>query len=665
VGNKTKRLEESVVSFILNIDRKIMCGIAGVVNLQNMPIQGLSVSLEVMNKLQAHRGPDGSNTWMHESGQAGFAHRRLSIIDIETGAQPMTNEAGNTICYNGEIYNYIELRKELHSYNFRTNSDTEVILAAYERWGLDCVNHLRGMFSFALWDEKTRSVFCARDRFGIKPFYYSIVGQNFYFASEAKSLLPFLPGIETNVNALKEYLFFQLCIGESTLFEGVKELPPAHRILIKNSTPQIERYWEVYYNLDFDRTSKYFSEKLHELIIDSIKVHTRSDVPIGSYISGGIDSGIVASVASRFGNSDQAQLAFTGKFSYGDLYDESYYAKKVAEKANLTLHEVDITSNDFIDSIRKIIYHLDYPVAGPGSFAQYHVSQLAAKHRKVVLGGQGGDEIFGGYTRYLIAYFEQCIKGAIDNTLNSGNFVVTYESIIPNLVSLKNYKPLLKEFFKDGLFQPIDERYFRLINRAPDLKDEINWDILGNYSPFEAFSRIFNCNNVGKESYFDKMTHFDFKTLLPALLQVEDRMSMAHGLESRVPFLDHPLVEFAATMPADVKFKDGTLKKILTNTMQNELPKEVLDRKDKMGFPVPLNDWMKSELKEFISDIFTSQASKGRAYFNQAEIMKGLGGEGQFGRKIWGLLSLELWHQEFHDKSASYKKMLNQTVLTK
>jgi asparagine synthase (glutamine-hydrolysing) len=636
-----------------------MCGIAGIVNLNNQQVPKLSSSLELMNTIQAHRGPDGHRIWVHPAGHTGFAHRRLSIIDIETGAQPMTNAGGNTICYNGEIYNYIELRKELSGYDFRTHSDTEVILAAYEKWGEDCVNHLRGMFSFAIWDEKKGHVFCARDRFGIKPFYYTQQGNVFYFASEAKTLLPFLPEIRTNVNALKDYLFFQLCVGESTLFEGVKELPPAHSAILKNGNAQIRRYWEVYYNLDFDHTSKYFSEKLEALIYDSVQVHTRSDVPIGSYVSGGIDSGIVASVASKFRDDGKEQLAFTGKFSYGELYDESFYARKLAEKANIQLYEVDITSQDFIDSIQKVIYHLDYPVAGPGSFPQYHVSKLASKHRKVVLGGQGGDEIFGGYTRYLIAYFEQCIKGAIDNTLTSGNFVVTYESIIPNLVSLRNYKPLLKEFFREGLFESIDQRYFRLINRAPDLKGEVRWDDLGSYSPFESFSKIFNGSNVGKESYFDKMTHFDFKTLLPALLQVEDRMSMAHGLESRVPFLDHPLVEFAATMPADVKFKDGSLKKILTNTMQKELPQEILNRKDKMGFPVPLNDWMKTDLKEFIADIFGSEASKHRPFFNHDEIIKGLTSENQFGRKVWGLLSLELWHKEFHDKSAHYKNLFN------
>jgi asparagine synthase (glutamine-hydrolysing) len=280
----------------------------------------------------------------------------------------------------------------------------------------------------------------------------------------------------------------------------------------------------------------------------------------------------------------------------------------------------------------------------------------------VVLGGQGADEIFGGYVRYLLAYFEQCIQGAINGTLKNGNFIVTYESIIPNLVALQNYKPLIREFWREGLFESLDKRYYRLINRAPTLEKEINWDALGEYSPFETFSTIFHGKNVGKESYFDMMTHFDFKTLLPGLLQVEDRMSMAHGLESRVPFLDHEIVEFAATMPSDIKFKDGTLKKILLDVVDGDLPEIITARKNKMGFPVPLNEWFQGELKDFILDIFSSSQAKKRDYFNNKEIVNSLNNEPQFGRKLWGLFSLELWHREFHDKQAYYTQLRDKGV---
>jgi asparagine synthase (glutamine-hydrolysing) len=639
-----------------------MCGIAGMFSLNRDRVPGLDHCLHVMNEIQKHRGPDGQKRWRNEDESVGFAHQRLSIIDLSTGDQPMSDDYGNTICYNGEVYNYIELRKELSGYHFKTSSDTEVILAAYKKWGHDCVNHLRGMFSLAIWDEAKKELFIARDRFGIKPLYYTIQNKTLYFASEVKTLLPFIDKVEVDKTALKDYLYFQLYLGDYTLIQEIKELQPAHTMHIKDGQLSIKKYWEIYYNLNFGQDPKYFEEKLHDLIYESVKLHTRSDVPIGSYISGGIDSSIIASVASKTSQNKDPYLGFTGKFTYGDQYDESFYARKLADQAKIGLHEIDIDHNDFIDSIEKVIYHLDYPVAGPGSFPQYHVSKLAAQHRKVVLGGQGGDEIFGGYTRYLIAYFEQCIKGAIDNTLHNGNFVVTYESIIPNLVSLQNYKPLMKEFFKDGLFGPIDERYFRLINRAPDLKNEIKWDDLGGYKPFDSFTEIFNGKNVGKESYFDKMTHFDFKTLLPALLQVEDRMSMAHGLESRVPFLDHPLVEFAATMPADIKFKDGTLKMILTNTMRAELPNEILERKNKMGFPVPLNDWLGNELKDFVGDIFSSEKAKTRGYFNNKEILNGFKTESKFGRKVWGLLSLELWYRQFYDNHYEFKNKLKQTI---
>jgi asparagine synthase (glutamine-hydrolysing) len=634
-----------------------MCGIAGIHNLNLKAIPGLEGDLGLMNSIQRHRGPDDEGIYVHGKGHTGLAHRRLSIIDIAGGRQPMEDGLGRIICFNGEIYNYKELRSELSGWSFRTSSDTEVILAAYDRWGKDCVQHLRGMFAFAIWDERTGSLFCVRDRFGIKPFYYTSAGDDFRFASEAKTLLPFLPEIRTDVNALKDYLAFQLCLDGKTLFEGVHELLPGHSLTVRDGRLSIERYWEVYYQPDYDHTRKYFTDRLRELLLDSIRMHTRSDVPIGAYLSGGLDSSAVTAIASRNKEAGDDFMAFTGKFSHGELYDESMYARAVAQFCGITLFEADITSRDFLDSISKVIYHLDYPVAGPGSFPQYHVSKLAAQHRKVVLGGQGADEIFGGYVRYLLAYFEQCIKGAIDGTLKNGNYIVTYESIIPNLVALQNYKPLVSEFWRDGLFAPLDERYYRLINRAPTLEKEVNWEALGSYSPFDAFSEIFHGKNVDKKSYFDMMTHFDFKTLLPGLLQVEDRMSMAHGLESRVPFLDHAIVEFAATMPSDIKFKDGTLKKILLDAVDGDLPKLVTERKNKMGFPVPLNEWSRGDLKEFIHDLFSSRRAREREFFNNGEILKSLHNEPQFGRKLWGLLSLELWQREFHDRAPEFRAM--------
>jgi asparagine synthase (glutamine-hydrolysing) len=633
-----------------------MCGIAGALNLSLHPILDLEFRLKIMNNLQSHRGPDGEGVWQHPLTHVGFAHRRLSIIDLTTGNQPMHDEAGNWVTYNGEIYNYLELRTELGLEKFATSSDTEVILQAYRRWGVDCVNHFRGMFAFALWDEANQVLFCARDHFGIKPFYYTIVGHMFYFASEVKALLPFVQCIETDLDGLKDYLAFQFCLDGKTLFKDIRELLPAHSLRVINGSLEVRRYWEVYYDIDFDHTTQYFEQQLQALLAESVHLHLRSDVPIGAYLSGGLDSSIVASLASK--DSKQKFKGFTGKFSFSPDYDESNYAHTVAEWCNFKLYEVDITVSDFIENIRKVIYHLDYPVAGPGSFPQFMVSRLASRYRKVVLGGQGGDEIFGGYTRYLIAYFEQCIKAAIDGTMHNGNFIVTYESIIPNLIALRNYKPLLQEFWREGLFKPMDQRYFRLINRAPMLQDEVNWDLLNDYSPFETFQDIFNKNNVHKESYFDLMTHFDFKTLLPALLQVEDRVSMAHGLESRVPFLDHPLVELAATIPSSIKFEAGTMKHVLKNATRSVLPPLIVERKDKMGFPVPLTEWINGEARDFIFDIFSSQQALNRDIINNRRILDGLAHEPKFGRKVWGLLCLELWQQEFHDQENKFKQLI-------
>jgi asparagine synthase (glutamine-hydrolysing) len=271
-----------------------------------------------------------------------------------------------------------------------------------------------------------------------------------------------------------------------------------------------------------------------------------------------------------------------------------------------------------------------------------------------VLGGQGGDEIFGGYARYLVAYFEQCIKGAIEGTLHNGNYLVTYESIIPNLETLRQYKPMLREFWASGLFGERDDRYWRLVNRANTFGGILTPEVLDQKETFAEFKEIYWGSNVGKESYFDAMTHFDFKTLLPALLQVEDRMSMAHGVEARVPFLDHPLVEFAATIPADIKFKNGELKRLLKTVFSPRLPAAIRDRKDKMGFPVPLNLWLKrgGPARDFIGDLMGSSRAQTRPYLKgKIPLDAVLNSQSEYGRNLWALISLELWQRRFIDAS--------------
>jgi len=632
-----------------------MCGICGVYDLRDRPVPGLERRLEVMNDLLAHRGPDAAGVWVHERGHVGLGNRRLSIIEPDSGHQPMSDAAGRWIAYNGEVYNYPELRTTLGG-SFSKGADTEVVLRAYEQWGAESLDHLRGMYAFAIWDEAEQALFLARDRFGIKPLYYAIVDDVLHFASEAKALLPFLPAIETDIEGFRDYLTFQFCLAGKTLFKDVNELLPGHYLRATGGSASPRRYWEVFYENDWDHTATYFENRLEELIAESVELHLRSDVPVSAYVSGGVDSSAVAALAA--GMTGERMAAYTGRFPEDPAFDESAYARALAESANLDLHVVDIGVDDFLESIGDVVYHLDFPTAGPGSFPQYVVARAAGRDRKVILGGQGGDEIFGGYARYLIAYFEQCIKAAIDGTLRDGNFVVSYESIIPNLVALKGYEPLLQRFWSEGLFEPMDARYFRLINRMPERDAAIDHEALGDYSPFETFQAIFNGENVGHEAYFDKMTHFDFKTLLPALLHVEDRMAMAHGLESRVPLLDHRLVEFAATIPADVKFRDGTMKHLFKRAVAPVLPKEITARTDKMGFPVPLTEWMRGPARDFLHDTLTSQAACDRGLVDNRKVLDGAVSEGRFGRRTWGLLSLELWQQAFHDRERDFKRLM-------
>jgi asparagine synthase (glutamine-hydrolysing) len=608
-----------------------------------------------MHRAIRHRGPDGRGDWISSDRRVALDHPRLSIIDLTTGNQPMVSPSGSVITYNGEIYNYLELRKELGEARFKTSSDTEVIVLAYEKWGEGCVERLRGMFAFAIWDLAKGRLFVARDRFGIKPLYYATVDGRFYFASEIKALLPFLHPAEADRDGLHDYFCFQFCLGGKTMFRGVRQLEAAHCGYVTASGKlECRRYWEVQYDVDWDHNEHYFVNRVRECLSDSVDVHLRADVEVGAYVSGGIDSSLVASIARSSRPKGRFQ-AFTGKFAeFGKAFDESDYVRTLAREQDMQLHEIDITEADFARHMSDVIYHLDQPVAGPGSFPQYMVSRLVKDKVKVVLGGQGGDETFGGYARYLLAYWEQCIKGALDGTMNDGSFVVTYESIIPNLVTLRDYKPLIQEFWSQGIFDERDRRYFRLINRSNTFGDIINWELFRGAFSFEEFRQIYWGKNVGKESYFDSMTHFDFKTLLPALLQVEDRMSMAHGIESRVPLLDHPLVELAATMPANIKFQNGELKRLLKIAFTDKLPAQILERKDKMGFPVPLQLWMKRRgpAREFLLDTFRSERARKRFYFARPfDVEAMVEREGMFSRNLWAFLSLELWQQRFFDRS--------------
>jgi asparagine synthase (glutamine-hydrolysing) len=633
-----------------------VCGIVGAISLAGKSIIDLEPRLNRMLSLVSHRGPDGNGVWINDTREVGVGHARLSVIDTSTtGAQPMHSLSGNSITYNGEVYNYKEIRAQsiLSGRKFESASDTEVILAAYEKHGLQFVHELRGMFALAIWDSAKKELVLARDRFGIKPLYYLIVDQVLYFGSEVKALIPFLSDVETNDAAMSEYLTFQSLIGDKTLFKNIYQVLPGEIVRVSEGKITKSSYWKIKYDIDYSKDEPQLVEELRNLLSESISLHVRSDVEVGAYLSGGIDSSLVSILASNL--QDSPLKAFHGRYVDFDGYDESSFAFSATDNSDIDLRVSDFDSQHVMDDLRMASYHMDYPVAGPGALPQYQISREASSFVKVVLGGQGGDEIFGGYVRYFIGYLEQCLRAAIDGTHNKGNFVVTLESIIPNLGILREYQPLLQKFWRSGLFGPMDERYFQLISKIPDLSGVVNWDYFDSSETLNSYLSVFNDRgSVQKEAYFDSMTHFDFKTLLPSLLQVEDRMSMAHGIESRVPFLDHKIVEFAARVPADVKFKNGELKRLLKVAFKDSLPPKILNRRDKMGFPVPLSEWSSGPLASDFKGVLENLRDRNLPYLNSSRIDEILVGSEKFSRGTWALLSIELWLENFHDKNYKF-----------
>lgn len=634
-----------------------MCGIAGILSAHaREDIDHVHIVQDMMDRLK-HRGPDGEGRISH--GHAILGHRRLAIIDVDHGQQPfLSPDERYGLTYNGEIYNYKELRdtlKQDKSAVFETDSDTEVLLQMLIHYGEDALPKLTGMYAFCFHDKETGNVILARDEMGVKPLYYSITKDGeLVFASEIKALFSH-PSITARVSnpGLRQYITFQFCLDEQTLFEGVKILKPAHKILLNTNQPLNEikqlPHWLCSYDIDESLDEDSYHEKLKSMIEESVRLQLRSDVPLGTYLSGGIDSSLITAIAAQKQN-DMVK-AFHGRFAEGPAYDESEHAHAVCEKTGAEYIEVVPNAQQFVDVLPALIYHMDEPAAGPGLFPQFCVSQKASQHVKVILGGQGGDEIFGGYARYVVGYLEQALKGAITGSNDEGKHLVTLASIVPNLKVLEKYTPMMKNFWADGLFGEMDARYFRLINRAPGAKKLLAGDIMNDraqHDVFETFQSIFNIDSTS--SYINKMTHFDMKTLLPALLQVEDRVSMSVSLESRVPLIDRDIVDTVMTIPPPMKFSGGKTKHLLKNIAEHYLPDSVVHREDKMGFPVPLREWMEGGVvRDFIADIMLSQASRERGLFHMPEIEKLIVHEGQFGRQLWGALCLELWHQIFID----------------
>ncbi len=631
-----------------------MCGICGVVfSERDRPIQ--PDVIRRMTRSLAHRGPDGEG--IECEGHAGFGHRRLAIIDTSPmGRQPMTNEDGRYwIVLNGEIYNYLELRAELVAlgHAFRSHTDTEVVLHLFEEEGPDCVLRLNGMFAFVIWDRQRHELFAARDRLGVKPFYYAEVPGGFVFGSEIKAILAsqlVSPAIDDD--GLADYLTFQFCLGDSTLFAGVRRLLPGHCLALGSGRPlAIRKYWDLDFTVDPSRSEEDLRESLLALLRDSVRLELRADVAVGAHLSGGLDSSAVCCLAAPL--SAPPLHVFSGAFRGGPAFDETRYARAVAAHIGARHHEVYPTAGDFVRVMPSLIYHMDEPAAGPGLFPQFMVSELASRHVKVVLGGQGGDELFAGYSRYLVAYLEECIRGGIDGTQEDSRYVVTFGTIVDNLPQLQGYQPLMQHFWREGLFEPQHRRYFRLIDRSASLASLVTPDAFepaSGYRPFDRFRSIFDEGHA--VSYINRMTHFDLKTLLPALLQVEDRTSMAVSIESRVPLLDHRVVELVASMPPRVKYQGGQSKHVFRQAVRGVVPEQVLGRKDKMGFPVPLDRLYREEpARSFVLDTLSSARARQRGLFRVPDLDGLLGSERAFGRGLWGVLSLELWMERFLDAS--------------
>ncbi|HEX7773906.1 MAG TPA: asparagine synthase (glutamine-hydrolyzing), partial [Pyrinomonadaceae bacterium] len=546
-----------------------------------------------------HRGPDDVGILV--DGRLGLGHRRLSIVDVGGGHQPMTNEDDTLhIVYNGEIYNHADYRKPLEAQGhvYRTHCDTETILHLYEEHGRDCVQYLRGMFVFAIWDQRKQELFIARDRLGVKPLYYFHAPDgSLYFASEIKSL--FAAGAlkaELNYPALPDYLANHATSGEETLFAGVKRLLPGHTMLWRDGSLDIQRYWDVSFQSDeVERPRREYIEQWKELFTESVRLRLMADVPLGMFLSGGIDSSAIAATMSRM--VDEPIKTFSVAFKEREA-NELEYARLIATTFKTNHYEVVVEPSDFFANLPRLIWHEDEPLAHPSSVALYFVSHLASQHVKVVLTGEGSDEMLGGYERYYKTLFNFAL-GRTYQTLSAEPLRKLVKRTIEQLsVSSKARQKLRRTF----LYLPTDIETlyfdnFAVFTRAvqPDLLTAEARERTGALDPYREMNWYFQ--NTDADSLLERMLYTDIKTYLHELLMKQDQMSMAASVESRVPFLDHKLVEFTAGLPENMKLRRGwTTKYILRESMKGVLPEAILKR-SKMGFPVPVGKWFRNEFR--------------------------------------------------------------------
>ncbi len=633
-----------------------MCGICGVYNLDGKPVD--PILLKNMTEVLYHRGPDDSGYYL--SGGVGLGFRRLSIIDLTGGHQPIFNEDGScAIIFNGEIYNYRELRSLLISkgHRFTTRSDTEVILHLYEEKGEACVEDLRGMFAFAIWDGRKRRLLLARDRLGIKPLYYCVKGSTCIFGSELKSIIqhPSLSG-ELDAEALSDYLSFIYIPAPKTIFSEIKKLRPGHIFVFGPERVEERIYWDVSFDRVVRAPEEQTAEKLYQAVSEAVELRLISDVPLGAFLSGGIDSSSVVGVMAQL-TSEPVKTNSIGFLE--DEYNELDYARQVAALFKTEHHEY-VVEPEAVEVVDKLTWHYDEPFADSSAIPTYYVSKMARENVTVALTGDGGDENFAGYRRYFYDRFENRVRARIPRVVRKNLF-----GALSSLYPKADWAPRIfrgKTLLKNLSLEP-EMAYFNSVSCFKEedkqklLRPELRAAIKG-YSSFSVFDG--HLRKVSHLPPLTKIQYLDFKTYLADdILAKVDRASMAVSLEARVPLLDHKLVEFVATIPEELKLNGRTGKYIFKKAMSRLLPPSIINRR-KMGFAIPLDRWFRHDLRELAADLLFEANSAVEIYFDRRAV-KAIWDQHQSGMrdhsaKLWTLLMFELWHRKFQ-RSARHRQL--------
>ena len=629
-----------------------MCGICGIF-FQNRDWRVNGDVLAAMNRRIVHRGPDDEGFFVEEN--VGLAMRRLSIIDVKSGHQPLSNENQDVwIVYNGEIYNHSELRAQLEAkgHRYRSRSDTETIIHLYEEYGRDCVKHLRGMFAFVIWDRRTRTIFAARDRLGIKPFYYRWDGKAFLFGSEIKTILAY-PGVDAEFNrgTLAEYLAFGYITGPETMFSGIQKLMPGHTLeLREKGEPRIERYWDLDVAVDAEaQPREYYVKTYRELLEGAVSSHLMSDVPLGVFLSGGLDSSAVAGLTSKI-RGDRIETFAVG---YGEeQFSELGFAREVAAHIGSNHHEVRMSREEFFQSLSRLVWHEDEPIVWPSSVSLYFVARLARERVTVVLTGEGSDETLAGYTRYAWTLTNSRMDSTYRAVTPSGFRKLIRRAIHASPLSASLHRKLEHTFLvRDGESWPsfYYDNFFCAFSAA-EQKELLTPDALDHSG--DAYAGSMNAWEHSHGDLLHRLLYADINSYLIELLMKQDQMSMAASIESRVPFLDHKLVEFTARIPARYSIRGMAGKFILKEAVEDLLPREIVYRK-KMGFPTPWEYWLAGPQLDDLERMLLESRSVDRGLFKRESIQR-LFTEHRakvrdHGNRIWRLLNLETWFRVMID----------------